>query len=88
MVFRPQLRLTWDHEYLDSEHAIDSSLASGAGSLFQANSPSLGRDSLGLGVGLSAQCSARVSAYVFYDGQFLRENYTSHAVSAAVNISF
>lgn len=48
----------------------------------------LGRDSLGLGAGLSAQCSSRVSAYLFYDGQFLRENYTSHAVSAAVSISF
>ena len=87
-MLRPELRLTWEHEYLDSEHAIDSSLASGAGSVFRVHSPSLGRDSLGVSVGVNVLCSSRVSIYAFYDGQFLRENYMAQNVNAGLNIRF
>jgi len=88
ITLRPEIRAAWHHEFLDRERAIDSRLASGAGSVFQVNSPTIGRDSLALSAGLTVQWSSRLSTYLFYDTQLARENYIVHAVSGGLGWSF
>jgi outer membrane autotransporter protein len=88
VTLRPEIRAAWHHEYFDRDRAIDSRLASGAGSIFQVNSPKIGRDSLALSIGLTAEWSSRLSTSLFYDTQLARENYIVHAVNAALRWSF
>jgi outer membrane autotransporter protein len=85
---RPELRLAWHHEYLDEDRAIDSRLASGAGTIFQVNSPKIGRDSLALSAGLTAEWSPRLWTSLSYDTQLARDNYMVHAVNASLSWSF
>ncbi|MDI1313296.1 ice-binding family protein [Prosthecobacter sp.] len=84
----PQLRLSWQHEYLDNTQSITSQLALCPGSMFSVSGPMMGRDSALVNIGLTAQITPMVSAYAFYGGQFGSTNYTSHSVNAGVMISF
>ena len=86
--FRPELRAAWHHEYLDDDRSIDSRFASGAGSIFEVNSPEIGRDALSLSAGVTAEWSSRFSTYLFYDTQLARENYVLHSVSLGLRWSF
>jgi len=63
-------------------------MASGAGSAFQAESPSLGRDSLSVVAGLSTRCSQHVSIFAYYDAELAHGNGASHTVSGGVSLDF
>ena len=88
MVFRPELRLGWQHEYSDTIFGIDSRLGDGAGPGFRVHGPATGRDSLILGAGFALLFSERVSTYLYYDGELARANYEANAVSGGFRISF
>ena len=87
-VLRPELQVGWRHECLDVTRKIDSRMASGAGTIFQVESPSLGQDSLSLVAGLSTRLGQRVSVSVYYSGQLARNNCTSHTVSGGISLDF
>jgi outer membrane autotransporter protein len=84
----PQLRLSWQHEYLDSTQSITSQLAQCPGSMFSVSGPKFGRDSILVNLGFTAQITPMVNAYAFYGGQFGSTNYTSHSVNAGFLINF
>ena len=42
----PELRLAWQHEFGDTDYALVSSFASGAGNSFTVHGPEIGRDSM------------------------------------------
>jgi uncharacterized protein with beta-barrel porin domain len=84
----PQMQLLWQHEFLDQDRAIDSQFASGAGNIFRVTSPEIGRDSLILDAGFTAQFSPRVSGFLFYQGDLARENYMAATISGGLNFSF
>lgn len=88
MVLRPELQLGWRHEFLDVTRAIDSRMASGAGAVFQVESPSLGRDSLSLVAGLSTRCTQHLSVFAYYASQLARNNCTSHTMSGGISLDF
>ena len=88
VMFRPEMRLSWEHEYLDREYTIDAQFASGAGSVFAVNSSRVGRDGMGFGAGVTVQWTSRVFTYLFYDTQFLRENYSAYFINGGVSIRF
>lgn len=88
MALRPELQLGWRHEFLDVSRAIDSRMASGAGTVFQVESPSLGRDSLSLVAGLSTRCTQRLSVFAYYTSQLARNNCSSHTVSGGISLDF
>ena len=85
---RPELRIGWRHEFLDTARTIESQMASGAGTVFQVESPSLGRDSLSLVAGLSTRCSQHLSIFAYYDGELARDNASSHSVNGGISWDF
>jgi outer membrane autotransporter protein len=88
ILFRPELRAAWQHEYGDNVYMLDSSFANGAGGNFAVSGPKLGRDSALIGAGFAVQFSERVSTYLYYDGELGRENYLSNSVTGGVRIAF
>ena len=87
-IIRPELRLSYQHEYGDVSTDVTSRLASGAGDAFTVTGPEIGRDSMLLGAGFAVVWSDRVTSYVYYDGEFFRTNYDSSAVSGGFRITF
>jgi len=87
-IIRPELRLEWEHEYGDVATTVAGDLASGAGNGFTVTGPEIGRDSMHLGAGLAVVFSDRLSAYVYYDGEFFRTNYDSSTVTGGLRFTF
>jgi outer membrane autotransporter protein len=87
-LFRPEVRVAYQHEYCDSAYQVDSRLASGAGDVFRVRGPNIGRDAALVGTGLSMQWNNRLSTYVYYDGVLGRNNYDNNAVSGGFRIGF
>ncbi|MFY9988855.1 MAG: autotransporter domain-containing protein [Chthoniobacterales bacterium] len=88
VLIRPELRLSWQHEFGDSTYSIVASFANGAGSSFSVNGPPIGRDSLLVGAGVAVLWNDRISTYIYYDGELARTNYDSQSVSAGVRFTF
>jgi outer membrane autotransporter protein len=84
----PELRLAWQHEFGETDYALVSSFASGAGNSFTVNGPAIGRDSMLLGAGFAIHWNDRISTYVYYDGELFRTNYLSNNVSAGFRLTF
>jgi len=84
----PQFSAAWQHEFGDTTYSVVANLASGAGNSFTVFGPQIGRDSLLIGAGATVILNERVSAYLYYDGEFARTNYISNNVTGGVRISF
>lgn len=87
IILRPEVRAQWQHEYLDSTAAVVSEFAAG-GSTFSVNGPTLGRDSLIVDAGVTAEINPRLSVYAFYTGEIFRTNYSSNSVSGGFRVNF
>jgi uncharacterized protein with beta-barrel porin domain len=88
VLIRPELRLSWQHEFGDSQYSIVASFANGAGNNFTVNGPPIGRDSLLIGAGVAVLWNDRISTFIYYDGEVARTNYDSQSVSAGFRITF
>ena len=84
----PNVRASWQHEYLYSALPIDAQFASGAGSVFTVNGPALGHDSALIDAGLNVQWTSTIGTYFGYNGQIGRGNYDSNGVICSVHLSF
>ena len=62
--------------------------ASGAGTGFSVTGPSIGHDSLLIGVGVLARWNDRFGIFAYYDGEVGRANYDSQSVSAGIRVFF
>lgn len=85
---RPEAAMAWQHEALDATRALDSRLASGAGSIFTVHSPAFGRDSLSVDVGLTVRWTRSISTFLAYHGDYLRQDYTSQSGSGGIIVTF
>lgn len=85
---RPEVRLAWEHEYLDQSRPTDARFANGVGGVFRVEGPDHGRDSLLINASVTLLSGERLSTFVAYDGVIGRDNYDSHSVSGGVNWSF
>ena len=56
--------------------------------IFTVHGPWIGRDSAVVDLGLTAYCTPGLSAYIFYDGQFGRDNYNNNAISGGFRVAF
>jgi outer membrane autotransporter protein len=83
----PELRAAWRHDFGPQEYAIDANFI-GCTDLFTVHGPYVGRDSAVVNIGLTAYCTPGLSAYVFYDGQFGRDNYNNNAISGGFRVAF
>lgn len=87
-ILRPEVRAAWQHEFGDTSYSLTSTFATLGGSAFKVAGPETGRDSLLVGAGLSLLLNNRFSVYAFYDGELLRQNYSSHNISAGFRLKF
>jgi outer membrane autotransporter protein len=88
VLVRPEVRAAWQHEFGETQYAVASSFANGAGTGFSVTGPAVGHDSLLLGAGVAVLWSERLATYIYYDGEIGRANYESHNVSAGVRLTF
>ena len=84
----PSFTAGWQHEYLNSRFALDSSFASGAGTVFTASGPELGRDSVVVNAGVNVQWTPRLGTYLSYYGELGRTNYQLNSVTGGVSFGF
>ena len=88
VIVRPEVKLSWQHEFDDNSYAITSRFATLGGNPFTVAGPSIGRDSLLIGAGFSVLWNSRLSTFVYYDGEVGRSNYDSHSVSGGLRLQF
>ncbi|MES2982128.1 MAG: autotransporter outer membrane beta-barrel domain-containing protein [Verrucomicrobiota bacterium] len=88
VVFTPQIRLAWQHEYLDSTQSIDSSFVSAPGSPFTVNGPSIGRDRAVISAGLNVQLTPAVNIYAHYDGQLGSSDLKYNNATIGIMVEF
>jgi outer membrane autotransporter protein len=88
LALTPHVSAQWQHEFLDTETAIDSRFASGSGGLFTVYSVETGADTALLGAGLDVQITPAVGTYVDYDGEVGASRYEAHSVNGGVRIKF
>jgi outer membrane autotransporter protein len=84
----PQVRVSWQHEYLDSTQSIGSSFATAGSPVFAVSGPQMGRDSALVSAGVNVRFTPTISVYAYYDGQLGRTNYSSNSVTGGVKIDF
>ncbi len=84
----PQVRIAWQHEFLDSTQSMDSRFMGGSSPTFSVDGPHMDRDRAVLSAGISAQITPSVTIYGFYDGHIDSSAYTSNQFSAGVQIEF
>ena len=84
----PQVRIAWQHEFLDSTQSMDSRFAGGSGPIFSVDGPHMDRNRAVVSAGLSAQITPTVCVYGFYDGHVGSSDYNSNQFSAGVKIDF
>ena len=88
VIVRPEMRLSWQHEFGEIAPTVTSRFSTLGGNPFTVTGPQIGRDSLLLGVGLTVLWSERFATYLYYDGEVGRSNYDSHNISGGVRLQF
>lgn len=84
----PELRAFWQHEFLENPRNIGASLDGGSGPSFGYETTTPDRDAIFAGAGVSAQIGQNWNAYFFYNANFARQDYLSHAISAGLEWKF
>ena len=83
----PDVRVQWQHEFMDSTASLASRFA-GETTSFTVNGAALKRDSLSIDAGATLIVSPTVSIFAYYIGDVGRSNYSSNAVSGGLRINF
>ena len=84
----PEVRMLWQHEFLNDPRNISSALDGGAGPTFGYETAAPGRDSVFAGAGVSAQFGDRWNAFFYYNADFGRQDYIGHMISGGLGWSF
>lgn len=84
----PEVRMLWQHEFLNDSRNINSSLDGGDGPGFGYQTTAPGRDSVFAGAGVSAQIGKDWNTFLYYNADFGRQDYIAHMVSAGVGWRF
>jgi len=88
ITFVPEVRMFWQHEFLNNPRNIASSLDGGSGPGFGYETTAPSRDSVFAGAGVSARFGDRWDAYMYYNADFGRQDYLSHIISAGLGWKF
>jgi uncharacterized protein with beta-barrel porin domain len=83
----PELRLGWNHEFLDASQKITASLVGVAGSGFSSTGIVFGRDAALVGGGFSLELSPDAKVFVDYDSR-LGSRSQEHSVSGGLKVRF
>lgn len=83
----PELRIGWNHEFLDTSQTIGGSLLGVPGSAFSSTGIDFGRDSALIGAGISADLNPNAKVFLDYDGK-LSAKLQEHSVSGGMRMRF
>jgi outer membrane autotransporter protein len=83
----PELRLGWNHEFLDASQTLGASLVGAPGSTFTATGINFGRDAALIGAGFSMELSPDAKVFLDYDGK-LGQRFQEHAISGGLKVRF
>jgi outer membrane autotransporter protein len=83
----PELRLGWNHEFLDASQTISASLVGVPGSGFSATGIAFGRDAALAGAGFSLELSPDAKVFVDYDGR-VASRLQEHSISGGLRVRF
>lgn len=84
----PDVRMFWQHEYLNGSRNIGASLAADDVAGFGYQTTGLDQDAVYGAVGLIAQIGRHWNANVYYNTDFGRGDFISHAINGGVGFSF
>lgn len=84
----PEVRMFWQHEFLNNPRTISSSLDGGAGPGFGYETSAPARDSVFAGAGLTSQFGPNWNAFFFYNADFGRQDYLGHYISGGLGLKF
>jgi outer membrane autotransporter protein len=84
----PEVRMFWQHEFLQDPSDIYAALDGGAGPEFFYRTSDPSRDAVFCGAGLIVQLGDHVSANAYYNADFGRSNLVYHLVSAGLEVRF
>ncbi len=84
----PEVRLSWQHEFLDEGRTIGATLDNGSGEGFDVFTDRGARNNAFGGAGVTLTVGQNVSATAFYNPQFGGGDVVAHTISAGFNIRF
>lgn len=84
----PEVRVFWQHEFLQDDEDLRASLDGGAGPGFIYRTSMEDRDAVFVGAGVGVQVGTRLYFNVYYNADFGRGDDGNHAVSASMNFKF
>jgi outer membrane autotransporter protein len=84
----PEVRMFWQHEFLNNARNINASLDGGSGASFDYETTDPYRDSVFAGAGVTAQFGENLSGSLFYNINFGSQTYQNNMISAGLNFSF
>jgi fibronectin-binding autotransporter adhesin len=84
----PEVRMFWQHEFLNNPRNISSALDGGSGPTFGYETSAPARDSVFAGAGVSAQFGERWNAFFYWNVDFGRQTYFGNSVSGGLNWKF
>jgi uncharacterized protein with beta-barrel porin domain len=87
-VLVPQVRAEWEHEFKGNRRVLAGSLLSNPATLLTAQTGAPDRDYFNLGVGMTATFLRGVSAFVHFEEQLGRANFTNHSFTGGVRFDF
>ena len=87
VVLIPELRLGWEHEYLDDQQSVGMHFAGMPASSYNVLSSEVADDSAVVGAGFTLEMGDVWQVFLDYDGK-LNEDYSQHAVSGGVKLTW
>jgi outer membrane autotransporter protein len=84
----PEVRMFWQHEFLNNPRNISSALDGGSGPTFGYETIAPARDSVFAGAGVSAQFGERWNAFLYWNVDFGRQSYFGNSISGGLNWKF
>ena len=84
----PEVRMFWQHEFLNNARNNGAALDGGNGESFDFKTTDPYRDSVFAGAGVTAQFGKNLSGSVFYNVNFGSQTYQSNMVSVGLNFGF
>ena len=83
----PEVRLGWNHEFLDASQTITGSLIGVPGASFTTTGIVFGRDAALVGAGFAMELSPEAKVFVDYDGR-LGSRLQEHSISGGLRVRF
>jgi subtilase-type serine protease len=83
----PELRAVWRHEFMGGDPVILTSSLAAGGSSFVTKGPERGTDRFGLGMGITAEITDRISGFLRFE-EMICDTTQAHNFSAGFSLKF